>query len=278
MTRTRTLAQHEIDEFTDLVYTFYREHSRRLPWRETTDPYRILLSEIMLQQTQVERVLTKYESFLQAFPTVADLAQADLSEVLRLWSGLGYNRRALFLKRSAEEIVVRYAGKIPDSIGELQTLPGIGPYTAAAVCVFAFGRIAPLIETNIRRLYIHLFFTGHERVSDSEIMPLVDQTFDRQNPRQWVYALMDYGAHLKGSVVNPNRRSAHYTRQSRFEGSDRQVRGMILRALSARALSAGEFALELGKDVEVVARIAEQLADEGFIVGESGSGRYRIAR
>lgn len=273
----RRLAEHEIDEFTDLVYTFYREHYRRLPWRETTDPYRILLSEIMLQQTQVERVLTKYESFLRAFPALEDLAQADLSEVLRLWSGLGYNRRALFLKRAAEEIVLRYAGTVPDSVEDLQTLPGIGPYTAAAVYVFAFGRIAPLIETNIRRVYIHHFFAEYERVSDSEIMPLVDQTFDRQNPREWVYALMDYGTYIKGSVVNPNRRSAHYTRQSRFEGSDRQVRGMILRAVSARSLSADELTRELGKDTEVVARIAAQLADEGFIVAESGSGRYRIA-
>ena len=164
-----------------------------MPWRTTRDPYSILVSEIMLQQTQVERVKTKYTEFLAAFPTIESLASSLLTDVLRTWQGLGYNRRAIALKRCAEEIVSRYSGQFPRDTAELETLPGIGPYTARAVAAFAFGMAEPLIETNIRTVFIHFFFHGRDRVSDREIMPLVARTLDRHNPREWYYALMDFG-------------------------------------------------------------------------------------
>jgi len=202
-----------------------------MPWRETRDPYCILLSEIMLQQTQVERVKTKYSQFLAAFPTLADLAAAPLAALLPVWQGLGYNRRAIALKRCAEEIMDRFGGQLPATITELESLPGIGPYTARAVAAFAFDIPEPLIETNIRTIFIHFFFHDREQVTDREILPLVEATLDRNNPRDWYYALMDYGVLLKSLHPNPGRRSSSHVRQSPFKGSNRELRSRILKAI-----------------------------------------------
>jgi len=202
-----------------------------MPWRETRDPYRIMVSEVMLQQTRVERVKVKYTQFLDAFPALADLAAAPLAELLPVWQGLGYNRRAIALKRCAEEIVIRFNGCVPSSIKELESLPGIGPYTARAMAAFAFNAAEPFIETNIRTVFIHFFFHGREQVADREIMPLVEATFDRNNPREWNYALMDYGVLLKQLHSNPGRRSSHHVRQTPFKGSNRELRSRILRSI-----------------------------------------------
>ncbi len=225
-------------EFQRIILVHYAEHGRDLPWRHTRDPYAILVSEVMLQQTQTERVIPKYEQWLDRFPNISELAQASLADVLQLWQGLGYNRRAKALKDIAEMVMSRYGGAIPDSRDTLMAFPGIGHYTASAICTFAFDQPLIFIETNIRRVFIHFYFPnsvggdGHERkVHDRELLPLVERTLNRKDPRTWYYALMDYGAMLKGKVENPNRRSAHYSRQSRFEGSDRQIRGIILREL-----------------------------------------------
>ncbi|KAB0672524.1 A/G-specific adenine glycosylase [Oryzomonas sagensis] len=237
-----------------------------MPWRETRDPYCILISEIMLQQTQVERVKAKYAEFLAAFPTLADLAAAPLPEVLRVWQGLGYNRRALALKRCAEEIVERFAGNFPTTIEALESLPGIGPYTARAVATFAFGAVEAFIETNIRTVFIHFFFHGRDKVGDREIMPLVGATLDRADPRTWYYGLMDYGALLKQSYPNPGRRSAHHTRQSRFEGSNRQLRSRMLRAVMAHpGITAEGLAELLGAEAEAVQSNLETMKREGFL-------------
>ncbi|HIJ81705.1 MAG TPA: A/G-specific adenine glycosylase [Desulfuromonadales bacterium] len=250
----------------------YRAHPRPMPWRETGDPYHILVSEAMLQQTQVERVWSKYEEFLTAFPTVEQLAAAPLAEVLRVWQGLGYNRRAVALQRCAVEVVGRFGGKLPLSVADLQSLPGIGPYTARAVAAFAYGVAEALIETNIRTVFIHCFFHGHDSVSDGEILPLVELTRDRKNPRDWYYALMDYGVHLKKTHPNPGRRSRHHTRQTAFEGSNRQLRSRLLRAvLQQPGVSIAELAEIVQKERKDVVENLDSMEREGFLEKRGGS-------
>lgn len=239
MTRSPNPSPAEIQAFQAQIWAFYGHSGRHnLPWRKTKNPYKILVSEVMLQQTQVSRVLEKYPQFLKKFPTVDTLAKASLSEVLKVWQGMGYNRRALALKRMAEQILNVHKGKIPRSRSELESLPGVGPYTAGAVRAFAFNEAEVFIETNIRRIFIHHFFQlGNETsklVSDKEISPLVEATLDTKNPREWYYALMDYGAHLpKVARKNSNTQSKHYTKQSKFTGSLRELRGKIIRALGS---------------------------------------------
>ncbi|MFA7404098.1 MAG: A/G-specific adenine glycosylase [Pelobacteraceae bacterium] len=257
--------------FRAMIYAYHRSTLRPMQWRETCDPYRILVSEIMLQQTQVERVKLKYAEFLGAFPTINSLAEAPLSEVLQVWQGLGYNRRAIFLKRCSEEVVNRYAGKFPSTVSELQSLPGIGHYTARAVAAFAFGIAEPLIETNIRAVFIHFFFHHSDAVNDHEIAPLVATTLDRDNPREWYYALMDYGVMLKQTHPNPGRRSRHHTHQSRFEGSNRQLRSRLLREVLEHPRITLEKLMLLEVEREAVQRNLDAMQREGFLV-KLGSG------
>lgn len=267
----RTVTIEAVNQFRNTVLDHYRREGRRLPWRETRDPYAILVSEIMLQQTQVDRVREKYLEFLAVFPTWRDLAGAELSRVLSLWQGLGYNRRAVSLQRCARAVLERFGGTLPCEAGELESLPGIGPYTARAVAAFAFGVATPFIETNIRSVFIHHFFADRESVRDAEILPLVELALDRDNPRDWYYALMDYGATLKRGMANPSRKSAHHARQSPFRGSNREQRGMILRAILAEpgvALSRLEARVAL--EAASLARNLEQLEREGFIRKDSG--------
>jgi A/G-specific adenine glycosylase len=255
-----------VSAFQKHIYSSYHANPRPMPWRTSKDPYCIIVSEIMLQQTQVERVKTKYAEFLSAFPTLAALASAPLEDVLRVWQGLGYNRRAVALKGCAEAIVSRYDGQFPRHIEELESLPGIGPYTARAVAAFAFGIAEPLIETNIRTVFIHFFFHGRDKISDREIMPLVTATLDRHNPRDWYYALMDFGVLLKQLHPNPGRRSSHHQKQSRFEGSNRQLRSRLLRKVIAKqGLSAAELAQELDVDLGDVGRNLAAMEREGFL-------------
>ncbi|MEW6112056.1 MAG: A/G-specific adenine glycosylase [Thermodesulfobacteriota bacterium] len=268
--------RNSIAGFRDLIYGYYREHGRDLPWRATQDPYHILVSEIMLQQTQVERVLRKYESFIRQFPDLAGLAGADLSAVLAVWQGLGYNRRCIALQRTARIVVEEFGGRIPDSVETLQTLPGIGKTTAGALVVFAFNKPVVFLETNIRRVFIHCFFPGKQPVKDKQILPLVEATLDKSDPRSWYYALMDYGAMLKPMDGNPNRRSANYSRQTRFEGSDRQIRGLIIKAaLRLGSCAMKDIVTEVGKEPKRVALILERLIREGFL--ERRGNQVRVA-
>jgi len=265
------LIAQTIRSFQKLIFRHYHEHQRPMPWRRTKDPYRILLSEVMLQQTQVERVLVKYPEFLKAFPDLPALAKAPLAKVLKVWQGMGYNRRAISLIKLAEIVVQQYQSKLPLHIEELVKLPGIGKYSASAIYTFAANKPAGFIETNIRRVYIHFFFDDREDIRDKEIMLLVEKTMDKDNPREWYYALMDYGVKLKKEVLNPNRRSAHYTRQSKFEGSDRQVRGMILKTL---LYSSGMTKTSLKKKMARVPENFDQIVDgliaEGFLKKAGG--------
>lgn len=253
-------------KFRAKVYAFYRTHKRILPWRETTDPYRILVSEIMLQQTQVSRVIEKYGLFIEKFPTIDDIANARLQTILNAWSGLGYNRRALALKKLAAIVVRDFHGKVPDQAELLNKLPGVGNATAHAVCAFAFDQPVVFLETNIRTVFIHHFFPREEKVRDSEILPLAHKMLDTLHPRKWYYALMDYGVALKRLYGNPARRSAHYKKQGRFEGSSRQIRGAIIRLLVSRG-SIKELSLIslLPFAKSRVEKVLISLAREGFI-------------
>jgi A/G-specific adenine glycosylase len=264
------------------VREHYRNNRRDLPWRRTHDPYAILVSEIMLQQTQVTRVLEKYRLFLARFPTAAALARAEVGEVLAAWSGLGYNRRALALHRAAKIISDEHGGRVPDSAAELRGLPGVGAATAAAVSAFAFGRAEPFIETNIRSAFIHFFFQDLDGVADADILPLVEKTMDRDDPREWFYALMDYGVWVKRTYGNPSRRSRHHAVQSPFAGSRRELRAQALQALLSIAPSAVDPAAVRdllpgpARDPAEVRSVLEDLTREGFL--EKDGATYRIAR
>ncbi len=252
--------------FQDKIYTYYHQHARSFPWRETTDPYCILVSEFMLQQTQTERVTGKYEEFVACFPSFASLARANLHSVLKAWQGLGYNRRALSLKETAGRVMQDHRGRLPEGLDGLVMLPGIGRSTAGAILAFAYNIPVAFIETNIRRVYIHFFFPERERVGDREILPLVEETMDRDNPRDWYYALMDYGAMLKAKLPNPNRKSAYYTRQAPFEGSIRQIRGKILKMLLSQGpLQEAELVSELSGEPSRARTILCEMEREGFI-------------
>jgi A/G-specific adenine glycosylase len=220
----------------------------------------------MLQQTQVERVIEKFPEFLDAFPDFNALAHALLPKLLKMWSGMGYNRRALALKALAQKVVDEHHGKLPQEPEQLISLPGIGPYTAGAIAAFAFNLPVVFMDTNIRRVYIHEFFQDHANIHDNMITPLVELTTDTENPRKWYNALMDYGAMLKREHGNANQKSAHYTRQSPFENSNRQVRGKILKVLIAESqLSAAQIIKRAGMDPERVKANLTKLTEEGFI-------------
>ena len=218
-----------VKDFQKKIYAHYLKEKRSLPWRSTRDPYKILISEVMLQQTQAPRVIPKYKEFLKLFPTVTDLAKAETKNVLSVWQGLGYNRRALALLRCAQAIAGEYKGKFPKSYEGLLVLPGVGPYTASAIMVFAYNKPQMMIETNIRAVFIHFFFPNSKNISDKELIPLIEKYTDIVNPKEWYNALMDYGAMLKRTIVNPSRLSAHHIKQSAFKGSNRQVRGTIIK-------------------------------------------------
>lgn len=219
-------------EFQEIVWQYWRENGRQgLPWREDPSPYRVVVSELMLQQTQVERVVPKFLEFISLFPDFPALAKAPLSEVLIAWQGLGYNRRAKYLHELAKAVVAR-AG-LPDTLEELVKLPGIGKNTAGAILAYAFDQPVVYIETNIRTVYLHHYFAGRFDVDDKELLLIIERTLDRDEPRAWYSALMDYGTYLKKQGLGRNNASKHYKKQSKFEGSVREMRGRILRALSA---------------------------------------------
>ncbi len=268
---TKQLSQSVIKAFQAEVLSFYRDNKREFPFRNVDNPYWVTVSEYMLQQTQTARVVPFFNAFIDAFPTVKSVAVAPLGDVLALWQGLGYNRRAKFLKRTAEAVVDRFDGVFPGDVDVLQTLPGIGPYTASAIAAFAFNQPVVLIETNIRALFIHSFFSDALAVSDSEIVSLIRQTLLKENPREWYYALMDYGVEIKKRYPNPSRKSKHYTKQSRFEGSRRQKRGALIRALTQTGtLSTEEACSLLQCKQEEAQSVIKSLESEGLIVEENG--------
>lgn len=272
---------HDIKLFRETVWQMGECHSRNdLPWRFIDDPYQVYVSEAMLQQTQVSRVLKFWPRFIAAFPTIDALASASTSDVLEMWQGLGYNRRALALKRAADECSACFEGRMPNTYDGLLALPGIGPATAAGIMAFAFNKPGAYIETNVRSVFIHHFFQDAEKVSDAQLKPLVLEACPGDNPRGWYYALLDYGAYLKSTGVNPNRKSSHYSRQSAFEGSHRQKRSFVLREVLAQPgisvddvfslLNATEERAGRGPvDRETFEKVLNQLVSEGFFRQEN---------
>lgn len=261
--------------FREAVWAHYKKHGRQLPWREseqdgTFDPYKIMVSEVMLQQTQVPRVIPKYVSFLKRFPDAQSLAHATLSDVLREWSGLGYNRRAKFLHEAARRINYSGAPQSPEAFSQLQ---GIGFNTAAAICVYAYNQAHAFIETNIRTVFIHHFFPHESVVDDKKILRLVEETLDSENSREWYWALMDYGSYLKQTVGNASRKSKHYVKQTNFKGSRRELRAKVLRELLNGVRSEKELSKIL--DDERLPEVLTLLAKEGLITQKNNY--YQIA-
>lgn len=308
------------------------EHCRELPWRHIDDAYAVLVSEVMLQQTQVARVEKFWRRFLAAFPTLDALAAASTSDVLEMWQGLGYNRRALALKRTADECAAHFDGMLPRAYDDLVALPGIGPATAAGVRAFAWEEPGVYLETNVRAVFLHEVFPDCDKVPDRELVPLVADVCPPApardaargvrgagaegapgasdvaaaggalgarggdahpahrapdplaSPRDWYYALLDFGAHLKAAGANPTRRSAHYARQSAFEGSRRQKRSWIVRRVLAADAQAGVAAATVLAELSAAERaagrdgvtegefasIVDDLVREGFFRREGG--------
>ena len=245
---------------------------RDFPWRVTSNPYEILVSEVMLQQTQTYRVLPKYLAFLKQFPTAAALAQAPLQAALACWQGLGYNRRALLLQKSCQAVLAQHGGVFPKDPKVLETLPGIGPYTSRAVATFAFGTQVPFIETNIRTVYLHHFFAEHDKVHDRLILAVIEKTIDTRDVRNWFYALMDYGVSLKKKLKNINQKSVHYARQSTFEGSDRQIRGRIVKLLTQKnTIARQDLLVYLDREEARVNKILDGLKKDGMIAERDGA-------
>lgn len=225
----------------------------------------------MLQQTQIDRVIPFYQAWIKRFPHFLSLSKARFNQIYPLWKGLGYNRRALALQKLAQIVIYTHHGKLPHSVADLEALPGIGHYTARAVMIFAHNALLACIETNIRRAYIHHFFTKKKIVTDSEILKIAERALPPNKVREWHWALMDYGAWLATQTPNPNRRSKTYTKQSKFEGSLRQIRGGILKSLADGPKTKSQIAQHLNSHIlkntrientEIIIRALEK---EGFI-------------
>ncbi len=254
-----------ISAFHNKIYSYYNTHKRNLPWRLTRDPFKIFVSELMLQQTQSTRVIPKYEAFIEEFPTVDVLAKASTQAVLVHWQGLGYNRRALSLHKSAQIIMHERKGIFPKTYDDLLQLPGIGPYTAHAIMTFAYNKPTVMIETNIRSVFIHFFFAGKDTISDSDLLPYIEKYLDINDPRKWYNALMDYGAMLKSTLPNPSKKSSTYVIQGKFIGSVRQVRGAILKEYSIHPKSSKSALLKkLPYEKNLIAVQYDKLQEEGF--------------
>lgn len=264
--------------FRRFVLAYFKKHGRDFPWRRTKDPYKILVSEVMLQQTQTERVLVKYAEFLKVFPTWTALSNATPADVVKVWMGLGYYRRAFNLHKAAQSVCRDYGGKPPRTAESLRGLPGVGSYTAAAVAAFAFGEAVPMIETNIRSVYLYAFFPGVSEVSDREVLAKVVETMWAKDPRTWFYALMDLGVELKKRTKGINTRSKHHVKQSKFQGSQRQVRAAVLKLIVAReGIRKKELKQQLSYEPQKVDKAIFDLESEGLVVTDR-SGRVTIPR
>lgn len=232
----------------------------------------------MLQQTQVARVEEKYRSFLKKFPTMRVLARASTRDVLKEWQGLGYNRRALALKQLAGVVLRIHGGVLPKKAEDLVKLPGIGPASAGAIAAFAYGTPNVFIETNIRRAYIHEWFGSRKKVEDREIIPLIEKTMDKRNPRDWYYALMDYGSMLGKTLgrENPNKKSGQYAKQATFSGSMREIRGKVLRLAVSGVHTTAELKEKLNIPVGKIRNALNALVREGFL--RKRGDRYFVAK
>lgn len=257
-------------EFQEIIWQKGNELFRPMPWREDTRPYYVLVSEIMLQQTQVDRVILKFEAFIARFPSFEVLAEATLGDVLTMWSGLGYNRRAKFLHEAARMLVGEFSGKFPESIEELIKLPGIGINTAGAIMTYSFNRPVVFIETNVRTVYFYHFFSNEASVTDKQLKEIVENTLDREHPREWYWALMDYGSYLKRQGAGMNSVSKHYKKQAPLKGSLREIRGQILKELTQKDKTVEELKEVITFDDRFTPAL-EGLVKDGLVNETAGS-------
>jgi A/G-specific adenine glycosylase len=261
------LSLEVVQLFQNFIYKYYENHKRKFPFRENVTPYNVLVSEIMLQQTQTGQVTEKFLNFTKKFPSFSSLSKAPLEDILKEWKGLGYNRRAIALKKIANTVIKDFNGNLPESIDILKSFPQIGHNTASSIITFAFNKPTFFIETNIRRVYIYFFFPNRNKINDREILPIVKKTLDRSNPRDWYYALMDYGVMLKKTHPDLNKKSTHYRKQAPFKGSTREVRGKILDLLIKKGtMDLKNIQTHLGNmDNKTIIIALNQLRKEGFL-------------
>jgi len=295
------LSQEKVKQFQKKILTWYEEHKRPLPWRDVPygtslqdRAYRVFISEVMSQQTQIARVISKYELWMKAFPTVEDLSQAKVADVLQHWSGLGYNRRALNLKKAAEIIVKNFNGKFPTTEKELMQLPGIGKYTARAILCFAFDEQVAVVDTNIRKVIMtqilnlpvisskarnqneithHFVLRDDKKIDEKELETIAQMLLPVGRAYDWNQALMDYaGAVLKNEKIS-------ILKQSKFIGSHRYYRGQILKKLlEKQAIYVSELGFLIKKDHTIsddlwLQSLLQELVSEGFIRIEQGMVR-----
>lgn len=270
------ITEKEIKNFQSKIYNFYNKNKRDFVWRNDITPYKIVVSEIMLQQTQTGRVIAKFHEWMKKFPDFETLAKASVQQVLIAWQGLGYNRRGLALHEIAKKIISEHNGILPNDPDVLETFKGIGPNTAGSICAFAFNRSVTFIETNIRTVFIYEFFKDQKDIHDKQLLPLITATVDHENARAWYYALMDYGVYLKTVLKVSNKASKHYAKQSKFAGSKRQVRGAVVRVLSKmKTLSFEELselvAVELPENKYTVNDVLSDLQNDGFLKQENNN-------
>jgi A/G-specific adenine glycosylase len=279
------------------LWRWYARRRRTYPWRGARDPYRVLVSEVMLQQTQAARVVPSYRTFVRTFPTVRALAASTRAQVLRSWAGLGYNRRAVALRRAARTVVEDHGGRLPADPAELRGLRGVGPYTAAAVASIGFGVPVPAIDTNVTRV-VRRAVLGRDDASGAEVEAAAGRWLDRGDPGGWNQALMDLGREVCRPVPRcdacPLARSCAFRRaggppapnrrpQPAFEGSTRQLRGDIVRVLRDRdSTTLGALAMTTGRPLGEVALTVNRLAADGVVrpgpaaVAGSPRGRVRL--
>ncbi len=250
-----------MEEFRRRVFEFYEEHGRDLPWRDTHEPYKILVSEVMLQQTQVSRVVPKYEEWIERWPTNQALAETALDDIMPVWQGLGYNNRAKRLRNAAAQVEAEHEGDYPRDIERLQELPGVGPYTASALLIFAFNEDVAAVDTNIRRVLIHEFDLD-EDVGMDTLYSIAHRLVPTGRSREWHNALMDYGA-LEATSAETG--VASRGSQSPFEGSTRYYRGKVVR----RVTEEGPVDVD-ALDIEDTEEVLESLQEDGLIVVEDG--------
>lgn len=268
---SKTYSFDQIELFKKSIWDFYEKNKRFFLWREKHTPYYIVVSEIMLQQTQTSRVEKKFVEFIERFPTFEVLAQAERVDVLAAWVGLGYNRRGVALHEIAKKIVTEFNGQLPCDVETLKTFKGLGHATASSIVAFAFNKPTVFIETNVRAVFLHSFYQKEEAVHDNMLMPLIEMAVDKNNPREWYYALMDYGVYLKKQFKNPSRKSKHHTTQSQFEGSDRQIRGAIIKLLTVKKqLTQKQLLSNLSFESARVEKQCQKLITEGMVFKKSG--------
>jgi A/G-specific adenine glycosylase len=252
----------KIRRFQKKIFSFYEKNKRDLPWRKTADPYKILLSEFMLQQTQVTRVVFYYNKWLRKWPTIHALASASLPEVLEMWMGMGYNTRAVNLHRTARKIIADFHGDVLQAMKQYKELPGIGRYTSQAVQIFSTNADLVTVDTNIRRILISEFSLP-SKMPDKLLWSMAEQCLPLGKSRDWHNALMDYGSlHLtaKKTGIKPK------TRQTHFEGSNRQIRAKILRCLLQKTMSLSELEKTIKIEQKRLRPILEKMMDENIII------------